>query len=172
MAIEIVLIGSNVDRERCVARVLQALLELSGSVHVSRIVETPPVGLVDGGSAFLNLAAALPWDRETAELKQQLIAIEVALGRDRGDHRSSVKSRTADIDPVLRLESDSTHVTPDALPTEPYAREVLVEVLAHIGVRVDASPMSTLPAVEIPWGDARLGRSPATLRRSVSQPPA
>ena len=172
MAIEIVLIGSNVDRERCIAQVLHALLDLSGSVHVSRIVETPPIGLVDGGSAFLNLAAALPWDDETAALKKRLIAIEVALGRDRADQRSSVKSRTADIDPVLRLDSESTHVTPDALPTETYAREVLVEVLAHIGVRIDERPVSTLPAVEIPWGETRLGRVPATLTRPVRQPPA
>jgi 2-amino-4-hydroxy-6-hydroxymethyldihydropteridine diphosphokinase len=172
MAIEIVLIGSNVDRERCVARVLQALLDLSGSVHVSRIVETPPIGLVDGGSAFLNLAAALPWNDETAALKKQLIAIEVALGRDRGDRRSSVKSRTADIDPVLRLESASTHVKPDSLPTEPYAREVLLEVLAHIGVRVEERPATALPAVEIPWGDMRLGRVPATLTRPVRHAPA
>src|SRR6185295_10223546 len=64
---------------------------------VSRIVETPPIGLVDGRSAFLNLAAAVPWHDETAALKKRLVAIEVALGRDRADRRSSVKSRTADI---------------------------------------------------------------------------
>ena len=171
MAIEVVLIGSNVDRERCIARVLHALLDLSGSVHVSRIVETPPIGLVDGGPAFLNVAAALPWDDETAALKQRLIAIEVALGRNRDDRRSSVKSRTADIDPVLRLESTSMYVTPESLPTEAYAREVLVEVLAHIGVRVDERPVPTLPAFEIPWGDTRLGRAPATLTRPVRLPP-
>ena len=137
MAIEIVLIGSNVDRERCVARVLQALLELSrvGPREPNRRNATHWTGR--RGSAFLNLAAALPWNDEPAALKKQLIAIEVALGRDRGDRCSSVKSRTADINPVLRLESASTHVKPDSLPTEPYAREVLLEVLAHIGVRVE-----------------------------------
>lgn len=169
MAIEIVVIGSNVDRERSIGRILRALLDLSETVHVSRIVETLAVGLLDGGSAFLNLAAALEWKTETVALKARLIEIEIALGRDRCDRCCSQKSRTADIDPVLRLDTATRRVAADALPAELYARSVVVDVLTHLGVEVGESPTLPFQAVEIPWGCTRLGRSPTTLTRRVEE---
>lgn len=165
MATEILLIGSNVDRERSVAAVLDRLLDLAEPVRISRIVETPPVGLVDGGPSFLNLAAAIDWSDSTAALKTRLVDIEVALGRNRRDAHCWCKSRSADIDPVLRLTPGATQIDPSLLPCEQYARGVVLDLLASLGVTSGAASALSSPVVEIAFCGTRLGRTPAVLTR-------
>lgn len=174
LPVEVLVVGSNLDRERSIARVLTLLLDLADPVRTSRIMETPAEGLLDRGPSFYNMAVALPWAAPTAALKSRLVAIEEATGRDRQDASRSKVSRTADIDPVLRLEPPYGPVSGWRLPSEPYARAVVLDLLAALGVGVhdpegSGRPTPAFGIVEIPWGTSRLGSTAAVVTRAAWQ---
>lgn len=64
-------------------------------VLVSRLRETAPVGFLDQ-PAFLNGAAMLETTLEPLALLEQLLAVELELGRERGAERNG--PRTIDLD--------------------------------------------------------------------------
>jgi 2-amino-4-hydroxy-6-hydroxymethyldihydropteridine diphosphokinase len=164
--LEVLLVGSNLDRERSIVTVLARLLELGRPLYVSRIMETPAVGLVDNGPSFLNLAVAMPWRPPSDALKRHLNAIEESLGRNRRDVNRSTTSRTADIDQVLRLAHYTRAITADALPVEPYARAVVVDLLTAMGVIDECRDIPEYPIVVIPWAGVPLGAEATLVSRA------
>lgn len=94
--------GSNLgDRHGTYKKALKALGEMNGIVVVksSRLYETEPVGLVDGGAEFLNGAVVIETDLDPAELMTALRKIELQLGKSL-EHRSDL-SRPVDLDLLL-----------------------------------------------------------------------
>jgi 2-amino-4-hydroxy-6-hydroxymethyldihydropteridine diphosphokinase len=94
-------LGANLgDREAT----LRSAIELLGAepgvevVAVSTLRETDPVGYLDQ-PRFLNGAAALETTLEPRELLERLLAVERALGRNRGGPRYG--PRTVDLDLLL-----------------------------------------------------------------------
>jgi 2-amino-4-hydroxy-6-hydroxymethyldihydropteridine diphosphokinase len=162
----VVTIGSNLERERNLASAIEALLGLADPLHLSRIVETAPVGIVDGGGPFLNLAAAFDWSGGGDSLKERLIAIEVWLGRDRRDPERASKSRTADIDLVLELAAGEP-IASSALPSEPYARVVVLDLLRHLGLAAGEPAPLPETGVELLVRSVPVGRRAATLTRAA-----
>jgi 2-amino-4-hydroxy-6-hydroxymethyldihydropteridine diphosphokinase len=163
--LEVLLVGSNLDRERSIVAVLARLLELASPLYVSRIMETPAVGLIDNGPSFLNLAVAVPWRLPSAALKRHLNAIEESVGRSRRDVNRSITSRTADIDQVLRLAQHTRTIRSDQLPAEPYARAVLVDLLTSLGVIDESCEVPEYPTVVIPWPATPLGAQATLVSR-------
>jgi 2-amino-4-hydroxy-6-hydroxymethyldihydropteridine diphosphokinase len=99
--------GSNLgDRHGTYEKAVKALAEVNGIVVVkaSRLYETDPVGLVDGGAEFLNGVVAIETDLDPAELMAALRRIELKLGKS-PEHRSDL-SRPVDLD--LLLYGDQT----------------------------------------------------------------
>ena len=80
-------LGANLgDRAGTIRRAVELLGAESGIevVAVSTLRETDPVGYADQ-PAFLNGAAALETELSPRELLERLLAVELALGRVRGD---------------------------------------------------------------------------------------
>jgi len=95
-------IGSNLgERERSIGEALDLLAAEDGIelVAVSTLRETDPVGYLDQ-PAFLNGAARVETDLPAQELLARLLAIELELGRVRGDG-PRFGPRTIDLDLLL-----------------------------------------------------------------------
>lgn len=97
MAEVFVSIGSNIDRERNVARGLQLLRARYGELRISPVYETRAVGF--DGENFYNLVAAFTTDETVEAINHALHRIEDECGRVRSGPRFS--SRTLDIDLLL-----------------------------------------------------------------------
>lgn len=97
MAEVYVSIGSNIDRERNVARGVELLREHYGELRLSPVYETRAVGF--DGENFYNLVAAFTADAPVEAINDELHRIEDRCGRDRSGPRFS--SRTLDIDLLL-----------------------------------------------------------------------
>ncbi len=94
--------GSNLgDRETALLRAVDALDRLPDVMvrGVSRPYRTEPVGLVDGGSEFLNAAICVSTSLSAEDLLGAMRTIERDLGKSE-DHRSDL-SRRADLDLLL-----------------------------------------------------------------------
>lgn len=94
--------GSNLgDRKAKFLESLVALGELPSTriTSYSRLYETEPVGLADGGEAFVNAAIALDTDLSPQDLIDLVRGIERDLGKSLS-HRSD-RSRVIDLDLLL-----------------------------------------------------------------------
>ena len=125
-------VGSNLEPEQNIPKILQKLLNIFSEIVISRIIETEPVGLIDNAKPFLNLCIYIKTDFDRQQLKAQLNTIEIGLGRDRGDKYKKVKSRTADLDILLELTPDVA-VDTASLPAELYLLPATIELLHHCG---------------------------------------
>lgn len=128
-------LGGNIDPQRHLALAVQALLELSPSLQLSRVIRTRPEG-IDSSRYFLNALVALESSLDQVTLKQRFNAIEQALGRDRNHPMSSQRDRPIDID-ILAVGNWPLDLT-GCLADEPY-----LQPLAR-----DFTPDQALPAAE------------------------
>lgn len=90
-------IGSNIEREQNVRSSLVALEKQFGSLLVSSIYESEPVGFT--GDAFYNLIVGFESDLEVKTVAKQLRQIELNHGRTRNSQKFS--ARTLDLDLIL-----------------------------------------------------------------------
>lgn len=155
----LIAIGSNIEPEQHIPRLLEALLQLSPRLDVSPIVATTPVDVM-GGGRFLNLTACLYGRWPLDQLKAQFNALETAFGRDRLAPNSKKSGRTADLDILFPLEGDA--VDPACLPDEPYVRPMLLHLLAYLGVRGVPAPQP-LDGSPLTFADHTIGLRPLTI---------
>lgn len=89
------------DRVATFFKTLDALRDMPTSEVVgwSRLYETEPVGLTDGGPRFFNAAIAVDTDLSPHDLIHRMRLIERSLGKSL-QHRSD-RSRTIDLDLLL-----------------------------------------------------------------------
>lgn len=99
-------IGSNIERDRHVRACLDALAETFGSLAISRVFESEPVGFEDGRN-FYNLVVAFDSDRAVGELQAWCKRLEFANGRCKGVPKFS--PRTLDIDLLTVGDLTGTH---------------------------------------------------------------
>lgn len=99
--------GSNMgDRKKTFFTAVAELRGLPGTTvgKCSRLYETEPVGLADGGNRFLNAVIRLETSLSPTELAAAMRKIEARLGKS-PDHRSD-ESRTIDLDLLLYAEKE------------------------------------------------------------------
>ncbi len=102
MTVAYIGLGSNLgDREASLRAAFTYLQEL-GSARLSSIRETEPVGVTDQ-PMFLNAVVELETHLPARDLLERLLAIEVALGRDRSSEERW-GPRTLDLDLLLHGE--------------------------------------------------------------------
>jgi 2-amino-4-hydroxy-6-hydroxymethyldihydropteridine diphosphokinase len=126
-------IGANLgDRDATIRRALELLGAEPGIeiVAVSTLRETEPVGYLDQ-PRFLNGAAALETELPPRELLARLLAVEQALGRDRGSG-PRFGPRPIDLDLLLygslRLEEPELELPHPRLHERAFVLEPLSEL--------------------------------------------
>jgi 2-amino-4-hydroxy-6-hydroxymethyldihydropteridine diphosphokinase len=141
--------GSNMgDREAKFAEVLAALSHLPATVveRASRLYETEPVGLVDGGPRFLNAAVAVQTDLGPDELMSWMREIEARLGKS-PSHRSDM-SRVVDLDLLLYgtelFDKGDVHVPHPRMHLRAFVLVPLAEIAPHAVHPVDRCDVETL----------------------------
>jgi 2-amino-4-hydroxy-6-hydroxymethyldihydropteridine diphosphokinase len=154
-------LGSNIDPRAHLPLVLRALLRLAPTLHIGRVLETAPVAVA--GDPFLNAPVCLSSPLSPQELKQVCNAVEAALGRDRGDPASKVKSRAADLDILFWLEDGAVAVPPRLLPQEPYMRPMLLELLDALDLPSGVTAPALPPGVPLRLDGLVVGVEPVTL---------
>ena len=148
----LLLLGSNLDRERSLAAAEAALGRRFDVLARSRVYESEAVG-DPSGPPFLNRAVLLRAAMGAEALLEALRGIEASLGRVRGPDRNS--PRTIDVDLLLASTEEGV-----VLPAPPPHRD-----LARLHHAV-------LPAAEIA-GELVLpgGRDLAAIAASLGPPP-
>lgn len=98
MNIAIISIGSNIDAEKNIARMLKILGNEVEVQKVSTLVKTKPIG-IENQPDFTNGALKVQTEMNREELIQLLKTIEDELGRDRSAPKFG--PRTIDLDIVI-----------------------------------------------------------------------
>ena len=129
-----VALGSNLgDRLENLRAARQAILSLSNvkpPILSSPIYETEPIGCEQGAEKFLNAVVEFDYEGDPADLLEQLIRIEEALGRTR-DHPKNV-SRTIDIDLLYCGDRNIRSETLQLPHPRMHSRKFVLQPLADI----------------------------------------
>lgn len=94
----IVGIGSNVEPEKNIAKMLKLLANEVVIVQVSKIVKTKPIGIANQPD-FSNAAVRIKTEKGMDELNQLLKSLEDQMGRDRTQPKFG--PRTIDLDIMI-----------------------------------------------------------------------
>src|SRR5690349_12568999 len=94
-------IGTNIEPERNVSRIIEQLAHKFGRILISRFYETAPVGMTSD-RPFINFCAFVRTALEPVACKAACVDIEVELGRDRAHPCRKTRDRPADIDLLTR----------------------------------------------------------------------
>ncbi|PMR76685.1 2-amino-4-hydroxy-6-hydroxymethyldihydropteridine diphosphokinase [Billgrantia endophytica] len=145
MALISVSIGSNIDRDHHVRTCLDALSATFGTLAVSRIFESEPVGFEDGRN-FFNLVVAFESHWTVGELQAWCKRLEFANGRREDSPKFS--PRTLDIDLLTVGELTGIH-DGVALPREEilhhaFVLQPLAELLPETPHPLDGRPYAQL----------------------------
>jgi len=123
-------LGDRLENLRGGRKAIFDLPTVKPPVLSSAIYETEPVGCETGAGKFLNAVVEFEYDGDPADLLEQLIQIEEALGRKRV-HRQNV-SRTIDIDLLyfgdIRIKTERLRLPHPRL----HLREFVLRPLADI----------------------------------------
>jgi 2-amino-4-hydroxy-6-hydroxymethyldihydropteridine diphosphokinase len=158
-------LGSNIDPEVHVPKMIAALLEISPVLYVSRVIETAPIG-IEGEANFYNTAVSFVSELDTLDLKTRFNRIESALGRDHTDPDSKGKSRTADIDILFEMDAELDCAELDDLPVAPFIRPQTIELISYLGLDCHF-PEYTVPAgIKLRLDDVEFGGQPETIRKN------
>lgn len=95
-------LGTNIDPEVNSVKMLNLLLKEFGALLSYPFIYTQPEK-IQSPHIFINSVAVVLSTLDSIAFKNKLNAIEVSLGRDRGDPDRSIKDRPADID-ILGVE--------------------------------------------------------------------
>jgi 2-amino-4-hydroxy-6-hydroxymethyldihydropteridine diphosphokinase len=90
-------IGSNIERDKNIPSSIAALTQCFGTLKVSSIYESEPIGFT--GAAFYNLVVSFESDWEVKAVGKKLRQIELEHGRTREAQKFS--ARTLDLDLIL-----------------------------------------------------------------------
>lgn len=142
-------IGSNIEPINNTALALTRLARLFGQVQISPLVRTRAVA-VTGQQDFLNAFIRFESDASDFELKQQLNAIEIDLGRDRSHRDSKILPRPMDID-ILDRQCSLERLKPNE--STPY--------LNAVWLAEQAGQLDQTWSVEV--AGVLLGQMPATI---------
>lgn len=128
--------GANLgDRRATFEAALEALSELHFTLVAgkSRLYETAPVGISDGGPEFYNAVIVVQTDLSAGDLMFHMREIEQRLGKSR-THRSDL-SRVIDLDLLLygdrQIREDSIEVPHPRMDERAFVLIPLAEVAPH-----------------------------------------
>ncbi len=125
-------IGSNIAPESNVLSIIELLLEHFPTLHLSRVLRIPPVGM-NTHKEFLNVVLFIETDMAESDLKAICNNIELQLGRDRTDPDRKMKDRCADLDilAAIALPSEQQR-TPSQITDEYFLYPLIEELIAYL----------------------------------------
>lgn len=135
-------LGSNLgDRLATLERVCDYLSELFGSLRLSQVYETVPIGCPAGSPAYLNACVEVSTNMEPPAILRCCQEIEKDLGRTRSGVYG--EPRTCDID--FLYCGDLTYRTPELTLPHPrtHLREFVLRPLC------DIDPLLKLPGLQL-----------------------
>jgi 2-amino-4-hydroxy-6-hydroxymethyldihydropteridine diphosphokinase len=154
-------IGSNIEPEKNVPRIVDELVSEFGRILISRFHETAPVGMKTA-ELFINFCVFVKTAFEPAACKAACTNIEVKLGRDRTHPCRKTRDRAADIDILARLHVDGSRI--QLQETADYLAESAAEIYSLLSpgwpVPVARGHVRTLTV-----GNLQLGHAPTAIDR-------
>lgn len=159
-------VGSNINPKQNAARVLDALLTLSPTLWLSRLVWTVPVGF-ETPLPFVNFTVRMASAYTPERLKATFNQIEIDLGRDRTHPASKKRDRPADIDIIHQLPAGQSPFPITALPPEPYILPIFLELLSTLNLSDQHAPLP-MGIAPIFFHGQELGRFPARIERNMA----
>lgn len=125
-------IGSNIEREKNVRSSIVALDKCFGTLVVSSVYESEPVGF--SGDAFYNFIVGFECNLEVKAVAKKLRQIELEHGRTRNSQKFS--SRTLDLDLILYgdliLHDGRLQIPRDEIERYAFVLEPLAEIAADL----------------------------------------
>lgn len=121
-------IGSNIHPGDNIAQIIILLLERFLTLHVSRILRIPPVG-INSDHDFLNTVIFIETNITENNLKNICNDIEIKLGRNHSDPMKKTNNRTADLDILSMLTFPDDKVLPAFSITDEYFLYPLIDEL-------------------------------------------
>jgi len=155
-------IGTNINPRTNICMIFRRLFIISSIIHISRIIETEPVG-IESKNIFLNCCACIYSNYDYRELKYQLNGIEEQLGRDRNDKSRKIKDRPADIDILFYIPKGTSFISADKIPQASYVRPILVELLSFLGIRCGIPTVLAPSGTEVRINGKLVGKKPVTI---------
>lgn len=156
-------LGSNIDPDQNFARIIALLLESFEPVHLSRVLNIPPVGM-NSHHFFLNAVAFIETDMDEGELKQRCNRIETALGRDRDDPDSKFKDRPADVDILAYFDSGADWQRSASSVTDEYFLYPLIDELTAY-LTAHGTKAVTQAGTRLQLGDLTFGETATSIYR-------
>jgi 2-amino-4-hydroxy-6-hydroxymethyldihydropteridine diphosphokinase len=154
-------LGTNLDPEANVPRLVKQLVRRFGLILISRLYDTAPVGM-DSERRFVNFCAFAQTGLEPDACKTACVGIEVAMGRDRTHPFRKTRDRPADIDLLAHVDAGGRRVQLE--PVADYLAQPMVEIVALL------LPGRPVPAARgrvrtFAVGEVLLGEAPAAVDR-------
>lgn len=155
-------IGSNLDPNSHVTKVLEELASRFGRLQTSSVISTKPVGM-HSSHDFLNCLLILESELDASALKQTFVAMEMGHGRDRSDPLCKVHDRPLDID----ILASNPHGDFAAEQVDSY----LIELLAELYGRGEVHAPKVALQVTLPAPSGKLKPGKGLLTRQVGLEP-
>ena len=157
-------LGSNIQPVENMALMVEALLPHIECITLSRVLNTPPVGM-NSHQHFLNAVAYIESVSTADQLKIITNQIEAEMGRDRSDPDKKHKDRPADID-ILCCGSlaEFSQKPASAITDEYFLYPLIEELMAFLD---DDSPANMPQGVKIDFAGLFFGEAPTAIYRDA-----
>lgn len=149
-------VGSNLLPEHNVPAIIRTLLLEFGTLGVSPVIRTRPVGILSHHD-FLNAVVFVETDLSADRLKAFFNDVEERLGRDRSDRARHTKDRPADLDILVHCRGNRM-LDAAEYPTESYLRPPFLALCEAMGLAGHTSESGTLETVALTLNGIEFGR--------------
>ncbi len=143
----VVLLGSNIEKERNLPAAVQLLRRLSRVTALSPVYETAPVGLREQPT-FFNVAALVETELQPADFRAQVLStIETRLHRVRTADKNAPRTIDADIilcNDVVGEWADGRRLPDPDLQNFPHVAVPIADLLPHAAHPETGEPLPAL----------------------------
>lgn len=158
-------IGSNINPDENLSRIIALLFDHFPVLHLSRILKIPPIGM-NSHRDFLNTVVFIETDIVEQELKTLCNDIEIKLGRDRDDPASKMKDRPADLDILTSATfPDDKNRTASSITDEYFIYPLLDEISAYLS---GSNYSSQQQGIMLTIDKLAFGQTATTIHRDAS----
>jgi 2-amino-4-hydroxy-6-hydroxymethyldihydropteridine diphosphokinase len=157
-------IGSNINPNENMPKIINALLLHFPDLSISRILKLPPIGM-NSQQDFLNVVGFIETTMPEKALKTICNQIEITLGRDRDDPASKMKDRPADIDILTATSFPTDNLRSMASITDEY---FLYPLIAELRAFITHQPFKPLQAgTTVQLDNLTFGQTATTIYRQT-----
>jgi 2-amino-4-hydroxy-6-hydroxymethyldihydropteridine diphosphokinase len=157
-------IGSNIDPDENISKIIALILDYFPCLHLSRVLRIPPIGM-NSHRDFLNMVIFIETDMLEKALKNICNDIEIQLGRDRNDPARKIKDRPADLDILTAAKFPQDKTRSAAEITDEYFLYPLIDELAAYLSDAEDHPQQL--GVTINIDELSFGQTATTIHRNA-----